>query len=118
MKNQIRLGAAPEQLEQAERKSSGQHQDADIWFWSREGRSGDRFAGKPCFSGIDKKSEFPAGKLLAACGKSRHCCRTHTLLNRRNDAGTAGEIDVRHMAIVGRTARREEQNLGRIAALE
>jgi len=39
-----RLGAAAEQLEQAERKSSGQHHDAGIWFWSREGLAGDRLA--------------------------------------------------------------------------
>ena len=84
-----RLGAAAEQLEQAERKSSGQHHDAGIWFWSREGLSGDRLAVKTFTgSGIDKKSEFPAGKVRLA-GKSRHCCRGHTRLNRRKDAGTA-----------------------------
>jgi len=117
MRNQIRLGAAPEQLEQAERKSSGQHQDADIWFWCRDGRSADRLAGKPGFSGIDKKSEFPAGKEGLA-GESRHCCRGHTRLNRRKDADTAGESDVRHMAVVGRIAGREERDLGHIAAFE
>jgi hypothetical protein len=55
-----RLGAAPEQLKQAKRKSSGQNRDAGIWFWSREGLSVTDWPAKfSSASGIDKKSEFP-----------------------------------------------------------
>ncbi len=128
----VKLSGASNQLEQCEGKRGAQNHDASARFRSRQRLSSNRLAGKTLSCrGIDENPEFAADKLVIfriqflapACTEDRLESNIrqriwYALLSCRDNAGTAGEREVRDGTIVGSAAVTEEKNLGWIAALK